>query len=58
MPMTGFSKRENSKQQNGDVGLLTHDRLTHEQFYQHALVLAFIPFMNRKLYFGMENVQI
>lgn len=47
-------KKENSKQQNGAVGLLTHDRLTREQLYQHALVLALIPFMNRKLYFGME----
>ncbi|KOH44288.1 inosine/xanthosine triphosphatase [Sunxiuqinia dokdonensis] len=47
--------KENSKQQNGAVGLLTHDRLTRQLLYQHALVLAFIPFMNRKLYFGMEK---
>jgi len=48
-------KQENSKQQNGAAGLLTHDRLTRQQLYQHALVLAFIPFMIRKLYFGTAN---
>lgn len=51
-------EKENSKQQNGAVGLLTHDRLSREQLYQHALVLAFIPFMNRKLYFGTANADV
>ncbi len=50
--------KENSKQQNGAVGLLTHDRLTRQQLYQHALVLTFIPFMNREHYFGIEGVDV
>jgi non-canonical (house-cleaning) NTP pyrophosphatase len=52
-----FSK-ENSQQQNGAVGLLTRNRLTRQQFYQHALVLSFIPFMNRELDFGRENASV
>lgn len=43
-------KKENSKQKNGAVGLLTNDLLTRQQLYQHGLVLALIPFLNKKLY--------
>ncbi|MGD9929164.1 MAG: inosine/xanthosine triphosphatase [Mangrovibacterium sp.] len=42
--------RQNSKQQNGAVGLLSHDRVTRETLYQQAMVLALIPFLNPKLY--------
>lgn len=44
-------KQQNSKQQNGAVGLLTRDLLTRQQLYEHALVLALIPFLNAGLYF-------
>ncbi len=43
-------QKENSKQKNGAVGLLTHDRLTRETLYAQAMTLALIPFLNRKLY--------
>ncbi|WP_163718270.1 inosine/xanthosine triphosphatase [Mangrovibacterium lignilyticum] len=43
-------KKQNSKQQNGAVGLLTQDRLTRESLYQQAALLALIPFLNRELY--------
>jgi inosine/xanthosine triphosphatase len=42
--------RENSKQTNGAVGLLTNDRVTRTDLYAHAVVLALIPFMNPELY--------
>ena len=43
-------KQQNSKQQNGAVGLLTGNILTREQLYKQAIILATIPFMNKKLY--------
>lgn len=43
-------EQRNSKQKNGAVGLLTNDLLTRQQLYQHGIVLALIPFMNKKLY--------
>ncbi|WP_299580773.1 inosine/xanthosine triphosphatase [uncultured Sunxiuqinia sp.] len=43
-------EKQNSKQQNGAVGLLTQDRVTRQSLYQHGLVLALIPFMNKGLY--------
>ncbi len=43
-------KASNSKQQNGAVGLLTHDLITRQQLYQHAIMLALIPFLNTELY--------
>lgn len=42
--------RSNSKQQNGAVGLLTHDVITRADLYAHAVVLALIPFKNPRLY--------
>ena len=41
---------QNSKQQGGSVGLLTHGLLTREGYYQQAMVLALIPFLNESLY--------
>ncbi|WP_372776286.1 inosine/xanthosine triphosphatase [Mangrovibacterium sp.] len=47
-------KKQNSKQQNGAVGLLTSDRVTRETLYQQAVLLALIPFINRQLYLNKE----
>jgi inosine/xanthosine triphosphatase len=41
---------ENSKQQNGAVGILTHNVMTRESYYTEAVVLALIPFVNSELY--------
>ena len=41
---------QGSKQQNGAVGLLTHDVLTRDGFYAQAVQLALIPFINPQLY--------
>ena len=38
--------RSNSKQQNGSVGLLTGDVITRGTYYEHAVILALIPFKN------------
>lgn len=43
-------KRTNSKQSNGAVGILTNDVLTRTTFYEHAIILALIPFKNKDLY--------
>lgn len=43
-------KRENSKQKNGAVGILTHDLIDRVSYYEPAVVLALIPFMNPELY--------
>ena len=42
--------KENSKQKNGAVGILTKDRITRTSFYKEGVVLALIPFGNRSLY--------
>ena len=42
--------RTNSKQDNGAVGILTGDVIDRTAFYEHAVVLALIPFRNRGLY--------
>ncbi len=42
--------KSNSKQQNGAVGILTHDIITRTALYIPAIVLALIPFKNTKLY--------
>ena len=41
---------QNSKQKGGSVGLLTHGLITREAYYQQAMVLALIPFLNESLY--------
>lgn len=43
--------RDNSKQGNGSVGLLTGDLMGRTTFYAEAMVLALIPFMNPSLTF-------
>ncbi|MBL8157006.1 MAG: inosine/xanthosine triphosphatase [Anaerolineae bacterium] len=44
--------RVNSKQGNGAVGLLTGDVIDRAGYYEHAVVLALIPFRNPALRFG------
>lgn len=41
---------QNSKQKGGSVGLLTQGIITREAYYQQAMVLALIPFLNDSLY--------
>jgi len=41
--------RSNSKQQNGSVGLFTGDVINRAAYYEHAVVLALIPFKNPAL---------
>ena len=42
--------KNNSKQQNGAIGLLTHDAITRKSLYLPAVQMAFIPFLNPELY--------
>lgn len=43
-------QRQNSKQENGAVGLLTNNLIDRRKYYEHAVLLALIPFMNPELY--------
>ena len=43
-------KKNNSKQQNGAIGLLTNDAITRKSLYLPAVQMAFIPFLNPELY--------
>jgi non-canonical (house-cleaning) NTP pyrophosphatase len=45
-----FFGRENSKQMNGAVGILTADKVDREELYRHAVLLALIPFINPSLF--------
>lgn len=42
--------RENSKQANGAIGLLTGDIVDRTSLYEQAVVLAMVPFINPTLY--------
>ncbi|MGL4758286.1 MAG: inosine/xanthosine triphosphatase [Patescibacteria group bacterium] len=42
--------RENSKQGNGSVGILTSDAITRTSYYTETVCLALIPFKNMALY--------
>jgi inosine/xanthosine triphosphatase len=42
--------QSNSKQQNGAVGLLTHNAVTRSQLYVMPMALALIPHRNAELY--------
>jgi inosine/xanthosine triphosphatase len=44
--------RNNSKQDNGSVGILTGDVIDRTSFYTEAVVLALIPFINPTLNFS------
>ncbi|MDE2750232.1 MAG: inosine/xanthosine triphosphatase [Chloroflexota bacterium] len=41
--------RDNSKQANGAIGLLTDDVVDREAYYSHAVIMALVPFKNREL---------
>lgn len=42
--------KHNSKQQGGAIGLLTGDVIGRQQLYQHAVVLALVPFISAALF--------
>ena len=44
-----FNKK-NSKQDNGAIGILTQNVIDRTQFYEHAIILALLPFKNVELY--------
>ena len=47
-----FFKRTGSKAGEGVVGLLTHGIIDRAAYYEHALVMALIPFTNASIYAG------
>lgn len=48
-------RRSNSKQKDGAVGILTNGIIDRIHYYEHALILALIPFINQKIYFPVKN---
>ncbi len=42
--------KNNSKQQNGAIGLLTNDAITRKTLYMPAVQMAYIPFLNPELF--------
>lgn len=42
--------KNNSKQANGAIGILTGDVIDRTRLYEHAVVLALAPFKNSELY--------
>jgi inosine/xanthosine triphosphatase len=42
--------RTNSKQGNGAIGLLTGDVIGRAAYYEHAMLMALVPFKNPDLY--------
>jgi len=42
--------RSNSKHKNGAVGILTHDLINRAEYYEPAVILALIPFVNQEFY--------
>jgi len=47
--------RTNSKQSDGAVGLLTDGLIDRALYYQHAVILAVIPFLKPELYRGIAG---
>lgn len=43
-------KRENSKQKDGAIGILTNGLIDRTNYYYPAVVMALIPFLNKELY--------
>ena len=41
--------RDNSKQANGAIGILTDDVVDREAYYVHAVIMALVPFKNPAL---------
>lgn len=44
--------KNNSKQANGAIGILTDDVIDRTRLYEHAVILALTPFKNPDLYGG------
>jgi non-canonical (house-cleaning) NTP pyrophosphatase len=42
--------RSNSKQEDGAIGLLTKNVIDRTHLYEHAVILALVPFRNKNLY--------
>ncbi|MBE0685353.1 MAG: inosine/xanthosine triphosphatase [Anaerolineaceae bacterium] len=42
--------QQNSKQKDGAIGLLTNNLIDRSSLYEHAVILAFVPFYNPLLY--------
>ncbi|EAZ81931.1 inosine/xanthosine triphosphatase [Algoriphagus machipongonensis] len=42
--------QDNSKQQGGSVGILTHGVLDRKAYYSQAIILALIPYLNKNLF--------
>lgn len=42
--------KDNSKQQGGSVGILTHGVVDRNEYYRQAIILALIPFLNENLF--------
>jgi len=42
--------RENSKEGDGAVGILTNGAITRKEYYEQAIILALIPFSNDSVY--------
>ena len=47
-----FFNRENSKQKDGAVGLLTSGLIDRTKYYKEATIMALIPFINQKIDFS------
>lgn len=47
-----LSGEQNTKHKGGAVGFLTHGVLDRKNLYVQGLVVALIPFVNPKMYFG------
>ncbi|MBS9523342.1 inosine/xanthosine triphosphatase [Litoribacter ruber] len=45
-----FFNRENSKETDGAVGILTNGAVNRKTYYEQAIILALVPFMNAKIY--------
>ena len=44
-------KRSESKKKNGAVGILTNNLIDRTKYYEEAVILSLIPFINKKLLF-------
>lgn len=47
--------QSNSKQKQGSVGILTNGAIDRTEYYNHAVVLALVPFLNKKLFLTTED---
>lgn len=50
--------RVNSKQGSGTVGVLTDGLIDRARYYEHALILALVPWMRPDVYSSKEELSI